>query len=431
MLSSRGVIAFLILGSLSLASSLAVGASTDRSLEERIVELERIIQLQQEMLERQQEELNILKTRARGLPSGAAPDPPIISAEPHAAPLPKLKPLLSQADPPGAEGAEEPAAQPIDEPPLAEPERPEVQAIPELGGVLTPAGTLVFEPSFEYIQSNINRFTFRGIEIVEAVLIGVIEATDADRDTLIGEATFRYGVTDRLELEASVPYVYRSDRITTLVDPAGTGEPQSLTDRLDGMGIGDVEAAVHYQINDGRDGWPIFVGNLRGKSTTGTGPFDVDRDVFGVPTELATGSGFYSIEPSVTAIYPTDPAVLFANVGYNFHLPDDVDKQVGDSFIGRVDPGDSLGVSFGLGVSLNERTSLTLGYQHDFVNGSTTEINGREFESESLDVGSLLFGMSYRVSPDFRLNLNTKVGVTEDAPDVSITLRAPISFELF
>jgi len=36
-----------------------------------------------------------------------------------------------------------------------------------------------------------------------------------------------------------------------------------------------VEVGAHYQINHGQDGWPYFIGNLRYKSNTGKGPFEV------------------------------------------------------------------------------------------------------------------------------------------------------------
>ena len=433
-----------IVGSITGATIAGAHAQTEadllariEALEQRIAEQDDILARQDMILARQQEELEILRQRGRGpaadaaaggQPSLAAPPPEL--AEPSQGRGPSsLSFSPTPGLPPPAEVSQAPDERVGTEPPEEETRPPEIQAIPELGGVLTPRGVLQIEPSIEYTNSAVNRFTFRGIEVVEAVLLGVIEAEDADRDSIRGELTFRYGITNRLEAEAVVPYVYRNDRVTTLVDPAGTDIPRSLTDQLDGMGFGDVEFAGHYQINDGLDDWPFFVGNLRIKTVTGEGPFDIDRDSFGVPTELATGSGFWSIEPSLTVIYPTDPAVLFANVGYNWNIADDIDQRIGDAFIGRVDPGDSVGVSFGLGLGLNERLSMTLGYQHDFIDGTTTEIDGVDFDSNSLDVGSLLFGASYRLSDRIRANLNTRIGVTEDAPDVRVTLRLPISFE--
>src|SRR3546814_658192 len=105
-----------------------------------------------------------------------------------------------------------PPQQPVGQPPEQQPPRPEVQAIPELGGVLTPKGTLVVEPSIQYSHSQVNRFTFLGVEILDTFLIGLLEAQDADRDLYQAAITGRFGITDRLEAEIKVPYLYRDER---------------------------------------------------------------------------------------------------------------------------------------------------------------------------------------------------------------------------
>jgi hypothetical protein len=236
-------------------------------------------------------------------------------------------------------------------------------------------------------------------------------------------------VTDRLELEARAPYVFRDDRLRTTTAQAG-GEFTSER-RIEAFDIGDLEAAAHYQINRGRDDWPIFVANLRVKSDTGEGPSDVERDILGLETELPTGSGFWAVEPSVTAIYSTDPAVFFANFGYLFNLGRDVDTVIAGNRIGHVDPGDAIRVSFGMGLGLNERTSFSLGYEHSYILQTTTEVNGVDVDSRDLQVGSFLLGFSHRLSDRVGVNLNLAVGATEDAPDVRVTLRVPVSFDLF
>jgi len=304
---------------------------------------------------------------------------------------------------------------------------PEVVVLSERGGVLTPKGTIIIEPSLDYSKSTSNRLNFRGISIVDGFLIGVIEASDADRDTITSQITGRYGITNRLEVEVTVPHVYRSDRTTSLIGGSGGATSDSSAT---GDGLGDVEVGAHYQINDGTNDWPFFIANLRYKSTTGTGPFDIGRDGSGIPTELATGSGFHGIEPSLTVIYPTDPAVLFANVGYLVNLPSDVSTTVGGAVIGDVDPGDSIGMSFGVGFALNEKLSLNLGYQHDFVLETTTETNGVDIESETLSVGSFLFGGSYRLTDAVSLNLTVQIGATTDAPDSRILFRVPVRFNV-
>ena len=106
-------------------------------------------------------------------------------------------------------------AQPVGAPPP--PSRPvEVAAIPERSGVLTPKGQLIVEPSIDYTHASTNRLVFRGIEIVTGIQIGVIEASDADRNALGGSWSARYGLTDRLEVQATLPWVIRSDRVSTL-----------------------------------------------------------------------------------------------------------------------------------------------------------------------------------------------------------------------
>lgn len=302
---------------------------------------------------------------------------------------------------------------------------PEFAALPESAGVLTPQGTLVLEPSLEYTRSSANRLVFRGVEIIAGVQIGVIEANDADRDTFVATGAARYGLTDRLEVEARVPFLRRSDRITT-VQQRDDVATRSIS--LDGEGIGDVEAAARYQLNRGTGGGPIFIGNLRVKSDTGTGPFDIDRDEFGIARKLTTGSGFWSVEPGLTMLMPSDPAVIFAGVSYLWNIEKLVDRVSGDVLVGNVDPGDSIGATLGFGFALNERFSYSLGYKHNYLRPSTTELNGTDQRSDSLQVGAFLFGLSYRLGSRAALNANFEIGATSDAPDARIVFRIPWSF---
>ena len=189
----------------------------------------------------------------------------------------------------------------------------EVAAIPERLGVLTPAGRFVFDPTVEYVRSSTNRLTFRGVEIVPGINLGLIEAGDADRDSVVGTLAARYGLSNRLEVEARVPYVYRHDRITTV---AAADRAVTRTMELDANDLGDVEVSGRYQLNSGDNGWPIFVAGVRVKSDTGVGPYDVDFDDFAVAKGLATGSGFWATELGLTMLYPSDPAVIYGGISY-------------------------------------------------------------------------------------------------------------------
>lgn len=327
---------------------------------------------------------------------------------------------------------------PVGQPPAGTPSTlPDVPGAPaDIGGVLTPRGKLVLEPALQYSHSSVNRISFRGVEILSTFLIGTFDIEDADRDTWIASLTGRYGVTDRFEMELKIPYVYRDDTLNASSGiEGGGGSSVDITRDFSGDGLGDIELAGHYQLNNGLNGWPYFVGNLRYKSTTGEGPFDVDRNADGMEEDLPTGSGFDSIEPSLTVLYPSDPAVFFANIGYVFNFKDDVDQSVmtpsGEVFIGEVDPGDAIRLSFGMSYSINERASFMLGFKNDFIDETETEFvdtsngNSTRQQSSTLNVGALLLGWSYQVGRDTSVNLGLELGVTEDAPDTLLTLRVP------
>jgi hypothetical protein len=296
--------------------------------------------------------------------------------------------------------------------------------------VLTPKGVLQFEPTIEYVHNSNNRFVFDGVEIVDAVLIGAIQASDADRDIVTTSLGLRYGLTDRLEIDAKFPFVYRHDRINTQFMGDATEVPMQQS--FDGTGLGDIEFGAHYQLTDQP---PFLIANARVKTDTGTGPFEVDRSPDGLEEEAATGSGFWGLEPGLTAIYPSDPVVFFANLGYLVNFGRDVDAQVGDDFVGHIDPGDTFSGSLGMGFALNDRASTSFGYEHEYIFETESDItdadgNRTTTTAESLQVGNLFLGGSYRLNDRLTLSSTVQVGVTQDSPDVQLTLRMPVRFDL-
>lgn len=318
-----------------------------------------------------------------------------------------------------------PPEKPVGEPPPPPTRPPQLlEALPDNVGVLTPAATLVIEPSFEYVNFSTNRLVFRGVEIITGVQIGLIEASDVDRNTLIGTLAARVGVTNRLEFELRAPYIYRNDEIFTLAQRDNT---ITRSTQLEGHDMGDIEVSGRYQLTSGRNRAPVWIANLRYKSNTGKGPFEVGRDEDGIANELPTGSGFWGIEPGVTFLMPSDPAVLFANLGYFYHAPDDVNRTINGVFVGEVDPGDSINASLGFGFAVNERFSFSMGYRHNYIFQTESELGATHQSSDEFHAGALQFGLSYRLNNKTSLNANFDFGVTEDAPDVRIVFRLPLS----
>ena len=301
----------------------------------------------------------------------------------------------------------------------------------EVGGVLTPKGTLVLDPSLEYLQTSVNRFSARGVLIVDAILLGLVEALQFDSDGLQVSLTSRYGITNRLEVSASVPYSWRRDEVgTTLV---GEEVPEFESFQADGSGLGDVEFGARYQINQGYRGRPFYVAGVRVKAPTGTSPFEVERNSTSLlETELPTGSGFWGVEPTLSFIYPSDPAVLFGNNGYLANIPGDVDETVApDVHVGHVDPGDALRVGIGFGLALNQKLSVNFGATYDRIFDSKTEINGAEFKSDDLSLASFNIGGADRWSDRFATNVNFFFGATDDSADFRVLLHAPFWIPIF
>ncbi len=297
--------------------------------------------------------------------------------------------------------------------------------LPQGINILTAPGHLVAEASINYVQTNNNLLVFRGIEIVPGVEIGSIDANTTNHTESVAMETLRYGLFPRFEVEALIPYVYGTDRVTEAVQ---RDQQVTQTSLLRGSGLGDVEFTGRYQITDGRNGWPILVGNLRIKPPTGTGPFDLKYDQFGAAETLPTGSGFWGIEPSVSMLYTSDPAVIFASLGYLYNVSTNINKTIGGAVVGRVDPGGAIDASFGFAFSLNPRFSFSLGYRESYLRDTYEQINDTRQRSYALQVGSLLFGTSFRLTDRLTVSGNFEFGVTSDAPNVTATFRIPIVF---
>lgn len=309
----------------------------------------------------------------------------------------------------------------------------------ESPGVLTGRGKLVLEPAFQFGYSSSNRVALVGYTIIPALLIGLIDVREVKRNTSTATLSGRYGLSNRTELELRLPYIYRSD--STVSREVFTGSAVEKVFDVSGRALGDVELSLRHQLNDGGAEKPYYVAGLRFKTRTGRDPFEVVTDCVrrcigenatgtGLPLALPTGSGFYALQPSLTWLYPTDPAVLFGSVSYlhNFQRKN-LSRLVLDGErepLGTVKPGAVIGFNFGVGLALNEKASLSFGYDHSSI--ARTRQNGVPAPgSVRTQLGTLLVGFSYRLNPKQTVNVSVGAGLTRDTPDVSVMLRVPTS----
>ena len=379
---------------------------------------------------------------ARGAPPGAGALPAGLAAPQEATQSsPAAASAPSTSDPPGVEPQERVGRAPDASRP------PEVAQIFDQPGVLTPRGKFVMEPSLQIGYSASDRVALVGYTIIPAILIGLIDVRQVKTTSLSAALTGRYGLSDRLELELKVPYSYVNG--DTISREIFTGTAQDSVFNTTGRGIGDVEVTGRYQLNSGGIDRPYYVLWLRYKSRTGRDLFEVTTDCItrcvanatgtGLPLELPTGSGFEAVQPGITWLYASDPVVLFGSFSYLHNFTrDDVSRtvltgapegfpQTTTELLGEVKAGDIIGFNIGMGLALNEKFAISMGYDQSLV--GKTKQNGEDTPGAvRVMLGTLVLGGSYRLSDRTTLNVALGVGVTRDTPDVSLSVRVPVTF---
>ena len=309
----------------------------------------------------------------------------------------------------------------------------------EQPGILTPKGSMVLEPSFQYSYSSSNQVALVGYTIIPSLLIGLVDVRQLKQNTFTAALTGRFGITNRFEVEAKVPYVYRSN--STVSREIFTGAASDNVFDTSGRSIGDAEVTARYQFNDGSATTPYMIGTLRFKSRTGKDPFEVVTDCAtrcignttgtGLPLDLPTGSGFYTLQPGLTWLFPSDPVVFFGSFSYAYNFKrSDVSRTVRDGqteFLGDFQAGNILGMNFGMGLALNDKSSFSIGVDLNSV--GRVKQNGIAVPgSVRTQLATLLLGYAYRYDAKRTVNVSIGAGLTRDTPDLTLTARIPFTF---
>ncbi|ETR95983.1 putative pilus system protein FilC [Acinetobacter lactucae] len=232
--------------------------------------------------------------------------------------------------------------------------------------------------------------------------------------TLTNSFTVQYGLLDNLTFSATLPFVAKSEIIKDKTT----------------AGLGDISLGARWEpfpLKQGRLPLVLF-GSLSTK--TGDSPYEIGLD------ELSTGKGYYSVGVGASTRKYIDPVVLFASVSGNYGFKETGLNQArgggndenGQRILTSFDPGISGGFSFGFAYSFNYDVSLTMSYQQSFNMDAEFEFNNGDESYKSPDQSSamLSFALGVRVSPETIVNGTVGIGLTEDAPDVSLGLSFPL-----
>jgi hypothetical protein len=312
----------------------------------------------------------------------------------------------------------------------------------EAGGALLPAWRFVIEPSFEYDHFSSQNVSISGFTIFQSILIGQVSVAKTKRDIYLPAMTLRLGIPSRgwfhdSELNVKFPWLFTFDKIVT---PRSGGSTTSLVEEnFSGNGFGDIEAYYYYHLL--REGewkmqtWaPDIIVRVGGHFPTGRNPYSLNR-VFDpalgslVSTEFPTGTGHWGWSVGTTLIKTVEPAVAFMNFAWYFNLPRNVGL-VGSppQDFGIVNLGNSAEWQFGLIFALQERLSMNFSYYQRVTFRSKT--NGDNLTDSSLNVIAFKIGGTYVFSPTFTLDVVASLGLSQDAPDMSLLVRIPITFNL-
>ena len=295
------------------------------------------------------------------------------------------------------------------------------QLLLDQGGVLLPVGRFQLEPSFDYTSISSDRVNISGFSIFNAIVIGSIRVDDVNRDILTGSMTARYGLARRMQVDARLPFVYRNDTETT-----GIGTGDALERSINGYGIGDTALTLSWQ-PWAANGWrPATILRTQVEIPTGKSAFEIERiapeenSPERILTEAPRGSGFVTVSPGATFVWPMDPVVMFAGANFNYTF-----ERTFDQF-GLVEPGHGFELFAGMNMSINERVSMNFSFldkQRFATRSNDIRIPGSGTHDARLSLGAAV-GLTDRAS----LVLSSAAGLTDESPDFVFSIRLPVQF---
>lgn len=282
------------------------------------------------------------------------------------------------------------------------------------GGILLPPGMVEFEQGVSYFNASADVISIDGFTIFPVLVVGDIVSERVRRDILLSSFTWRIGLPKDLQVDLRLPYGYEISRRVT-------ADNRQTTQRS--FGLGDLDLGITRQWFRERGSRPAVLTGLRWKLATGSDPFRLRF------TEPALGTGFYSLQGTVTAVKSSDPAVFFGGLSYSANLPaskfiqglDPV--QPDQRTLGRFDPGDTFGFQLGTALALNPEASVSFGWEQRFTRD--TSINRQRIPGSFLNEGMFRFGTSYVYAPGRTVDLGIGLGLTRDVPHFQFTVALP------
>ncbi|PQP03989.1 hypothetical protein C5612_12215 [Pseudomonas frederiksbergensis] len=301
-------------------------------------------------------------------------------------------------------------------------------------------GKFSLETGLTYSRYDTRQLILNGFLALDSIFLGNINLDRIKADTWTLDLTGRYNFDNRWQFDLNVPVVYRESTYQSGGANNGAAGVTSEETVTRDPTLGDVNFGIAYKFMDESINTPDAVFTLRVKAPTGKDPFgiklrqsDANTNLF-VPDTLPTGNGVWSISPGISLVKTYDPAVLFGSLSYTHNLEesfDDISATVNQKVPGKVRIGDSFQIGAGIAFALNEKMSMSFSMSDLVQRKSKLKQDGGDWESvvsSDANAGYFNVGMTIAASDNLTIVPNLSIGITDDAPDFSFSLKFPYYF---
>ncbi|AUZ46108.1 hypothetical protein [Pseudomonas orientalis] len=300
-------------------------------------------------------------------------------------------------------------------------------------------GKFSVETGITYARYDARQLTLNGFLALDSIFLGNINLDRIKSDSWTLDLTGRYNLDNRWQFDLNVPVVYRESTYQS----GGAGNDATATSEASvtrDPTIGDVNFGVAYKFLDETPTLPDAVVSVRVKAPTGKEPFGIklvrqpSNDNLYLPESLPTGNGVWSVTPGISLVKTFDPAVLFGSLSYTHNFEDsfdDISSEVNQKVGGKVRLGDSFQFGVGVAFALNEKMSMSFSVSDLVQRKSKLKPDGGDWQSvvsSDANAGYFNVGMTIAASDNLTIVPNLAIGMTDDAPDFTFSLKFPYYF---
>ncbi|WP_350615571.1 hypothetical protein [Pseudomonas sp. HY7a-MNA-CIBAN-0227] len=301
-------------------------------------------------------------------------------------------------------------------------------------------GKFSFETGVTYARYDARQLTLNGFLALDSIFLGNINLDRIKADNWTLDMTGRYNLDNRWQFDVNVPVIYRESTYQSGGANGGSGTATSEESVTRDPTIGDVNFGIAYKFLDETPNLPDAVVSLRVKAPTGEEPFGIklvrspNNSNLYVPENLPTGNGVWSITPGISLVKTFDPAVLFGSLSYTHNFEDsfdDISSTVNEKIGGKVRLGDSFQIGVGVAFALNERMSMSFSVSDLIQRKSKLKPDSGDWQSvvsSDANAGYFNVGMTIAASENLTIVPNLSIGMTDDAPDFTFSLKFPYYF---